>query len=76
MRTGNIPNMDLGIGIGPGNGDQDIFRHSCLRNSFTTKGTKGTKELRKTFVYFVSFVFNGFGFTNKKAVRKMDSPLL
>ena len=39
MRAGDVADMDLGIGIGPGNGDQNVIRHSCLRN-FYHKGSR------------------------------------
>ncbi len=34
MGAGDIPDMDFGIGIGPGDGDQYVFRHSCLHFEF------------------------------------------
>ena len=30
MRTGDISDMDFGVGVGPGNGDQDVFGHRSL----------------------------------------------
>ena len=31
VRAGDIADVDLGIGIWPGNGDQDVFGHKDLR---------------------------------------------
>jgi hypothetical protein len=31
MRTGDIADMDFGVGVRPGNGNQDVFGHGNLR---------------------------------------------
>ena len=67
MGTCDITNMDFGVGVRPGDGNQNIFRHSFLSFLFTTKLRKGKLKT------FVDFVFDVFEFTNKKAVRNWDS---